>query len=116
MPTAHLSLQIQPRVPDARLYEVVDAVIDDIRATGLAHVVGPMETTIEGELGELLEIVHRAHLRCVELGAERVGATVKIDFKPAGIGFDEKLAHHGGGGLRRADASRGGADRDPDGA
>ena len=94
MATTHLSLQIQPRVPADRLYEVVDAVIDDIRATGLPHVVGPMGTTIEGELDELLEIVRRAHHRCLELGAERVGATIKTDLVPGGVSFDEKLRRH----------------------
>ena len=103
MATVHLSLQIQPRVDGARLYEVVDAVIDDIAASGLPHIVGPMETTIEGELDELLEIVRRAHLRCVELGAERVGATIKTDFKPGGISFEEKLHRY----RERGDERRG---------
>lgn len=91
MATVHLSLQIQPHVASERLYPLVDAVIDEIRESGLPHIVGPMETTIEGELDELLGIVKRAHLVCVERGAERVGATIKIDFKPAGLSFDEKL-------------------------
>lgn len=91
MASMHLSLQIQPRVSDERLYPVVDAVIADIKATGLPHIVGPMETTIEGDIDSLLAIVKQAHLRCVELGAERVAATIKTDFRPAGISFDEKL-------------------------
>ena len=91
MASMHLSLQIQPRVGEDRLYEVVDAVIDDIRASGLPHIVGPMETTIEGDIDELLALVARAHHRCVELGAERVGATIKTDFRPGGLTFSEKL-------------------------
>ena len=91
MATMHLSLQIQPRVPDERLYLVVDAVIADIKASGLTHVVGAMETTIEGDIDELLALVKQAHLRCIELGAERVGSTIKTDFKPDGITLEEKL-------------------------
>ncbi len=91
MATMHLSLQIQPRVSDEQLYPVVDAVIADIRASGLPHIVGAMETTIEGNIDELFALVKQAHLRCIELGAERVGATIKTDFKPSGISFEEKL-------------------------
>lgn len=91
MATMHLSLQIQPRVEDSQLYPVVDAVIADIKATGLPHIVGPMETTIEGDMDELLAIIKQAHLRCIDCGATRVGATIKTDFKPAGISFEEKL-------------------------
>jgi uncharacterized protein YqgV (UPF0045/DUF77 family) len=91
MATMHLSLQIQPRVAESELYPTVDAVIADIKATGLPHIVGPMETTIEGDIDELLAIVKQAHLRCLELGATRVGATIKTDFKPGGLSFEEKL-------------------------
>lgn len=95
--TMHLSLQIQPRVDETQLYSVVDAVIADIKATGLPHIVGPMETTIEGEMDELLAIIKQAHLRCIDAGATRVGATIKTDFKPAGISFEEKLHQYPAG-------------------
>ncbi|NVK31433.1 MAG: thiamine-binding protein [Gammaproteobacteria bacterium] len=91
MQPMHLSLQIRPNVPSDELYAVVDAVIADIKATGLPHIVGPMETTIEGELDQLLAIVKQAHLRCIELGATRVGATINTDLKIGGLTFDEKL-------------------------
>lgn len=94
MATVHLSLQIQPHVAPDRFYEIIDAVIDGIRDTGLPHIVGPMGTTIEGELEEVLEVVRQAHHRCVELGADRVGAVVKIDYKPLGLTFDEKLKRY----------------------
>lgn len=57
MDTCNVSLQILPSVEDARLYEVVDKVIEYIESTGVKFEVGPMETTMEGRIDDLLEIV-----------------------------------------------------------
>ncbi|MGE5390130.1 MAG: MTH1187 family thiamine-binding protein [Deltaproteobacteria bacterium] len=94
MPNANLSLQVLPRVPDDQLYGVVDQVIAMIQASGLNHVVGPMETTIEGDLDELLELVRQAQNICVDAGANRVISVVKIDYKPGGVTIDEKIGKY----------------------
>lgn len=94
MANTNLSLQVLPRVPDDKLYEVVDKVIAMIQASGLNYVVGPMETTIEGDLDTLLDLVRQAQFICVEAGANRVMSVVKIDYKPAGVTIDEKIAKY----------------------
>ncbi|WP_319562084.1 thiamine-binding protein [Marispirochaeta sp.] len=94
MPAMHLSLQILPRVPEDRLYPTVDKVIDMIRASGLPFMVGPMETTIEGEMDQLFELVKEAHRICLAEGASRIGAVIKTDMKPAGLSFDEKIGKY----------------------
>ncbi|SDJ97687.1 MTH1187 family thiamine-binding protein [Natronincola ferrireducens] len=91
MAHVNLSLQVLPRVPDERIYPVVDAVIHMIQETGLKYEVGPMETTIEGELDELLEIVKKAQDICIEEGATRVMSVIKIDYRPEGVTMDEKI-------------------------
>lgn len=91
MANAHLSLQILPVVPEADIYPVVDLVIGLIQRSGLPHVVSPMETSIEGDLDQLLSLVRQAQAVCVEAGASRVVSIVKIDYKPAGVSFSEKL-------------------------
>jgi len=91
MPKVNLSLQVIPVVPDELVYPVVDKVIAMIAESGLVYEVGPMETTIEGELDELLEIVKKAQYICVQEGAARVISMVKIDYKPEGVTIDEKL-------------------------
>lgn len=91
MPHVNLSLQVLPRVPDDRIYPVVDEVIKLIQSTGLKYEVGPMETTIEGELDELLEIVKQAQEVCIREGATRVMSVIKIDYKPEGVTMDEKI-------------------------
>ena len=94
MPIVNLSLQVLPRVPDERIYPVVDEVIKMISETGLYYVVGPMETTIEGELDDLLEIVKRAQEICINEGATRVMSMIKLDYKPEGVTIDEKIGKY----------------------
>jgi uncharacterized protein YqgV (UPF0045/DUF77 family) len=94
MAETHLSLQVLPVVPEASVYPVVDLVIDLIRRSGLPYIVGPMETSIEGDLDQLLNLVQEAQHICVAAGASRVVSIVKIDYKPAGVSFDEKLEQY----------------------
>lgn len=91
MNSINVSLQILPRVPDELIYPVVDKVIAYIDSTGVKYEVGPMETTMEGNLDELLEIVKKAQDICIEEGASRVLSVVKIDYKPEGVTMNEKI-------------------------
>lgn len=94
MPVVNLSLQVLPRVPDDRIYPVVDEVIKMISETGLYYVVGPMETTIEGELDELLKIVKKSQDICIKEGATRVMSMIKLDYRPEGVTIDEKIGKY----------------------
>ena len=94
MAAVNLSLQIIPRVPDERVYPVVDKVIQLISESGVRYEVGPMETTMEGELDVLLEIVKKAQQVCVDEGASRVLSMVKIDYKPEGVTMEEKIGKY----------------------
>lgn len=87
----NVSLQVVPNVPEEELYPVVDKVIDMIGESGVKYVVGPMETTMEGDLRRLLEIVARAQEICVKNGASRIISVVKIDYKAGGVSIDEKI-------------------------
>ncbi|MGI6405417.1 MAG: thiamine-binding protein [Syntrophaceticus sp.] len=87
----NVSLQILPSVPEERLYQVVDKVIALIEESGVKYVVGPMETTMEGELHELLGIVKKAQEICIANGAARVVSVVKIDYKASEVTIDEKI-------------------------
>jgi len=50
-----------------------------------------METTMEGELPQLLGIVERAQELCLKNGATRIVSVVKIDYKAGGVTIDEKI-------------------------
>lgn len=91
MPICNVSLQVIPKVSTDRTYEVVDKVIAYIDSCNVKYEVGPMETTMEGELDHLLEIVKQAQNICVNEGADRVLSVVKIDYKPEGVTIDEKI-------------------------
>lgn len=90
MKNINVSLQILPVVEEERIYPVVDKVIEYINSCGVKYEVGPMETTMEGDLDELMEIVKKAQDICVKEGAARVVSIVKIDYKPEGVTMNEK--------------------------
>jgi uncharacterized protein (TIGR00106 family) len=94
MPVCNLSLQIIPNVPEEKIYETVDQVIDLIKNSGVKYTVGPMETTMEGELERLLEIVREAQQVCVRAGAKRICSVVKIDYGIEGVTIDEKVGKY----------------------
>lgn len=94
MALANVSLQVLPVVDEKDLYRVVDKVIEYIEASGVKYEVGPMETTMEGELNELLKIVEKAQEICINNGAQRVASVVKIDYKPEGITMEEKIGKY----------------------
>ena len=91
MAVCNVSLQVIPKVPDEMTYPVVDKVIEYIQSTGIKYEVGAMETTMEGELDDLFEIVKKAQEICIEQGASRVASVVKIDYKKEGVTMDEKI-------------------------
>ena len=94
MASTNVSLQILPMVAEEDIYDVVDRVIERIEKSGVRYEVGPMETTMEGELDLLLEIVKDAQEICVKEGANRVVSVVKIDYKVDGVTMDEKVSKH----------------------
>jgi uncharacterized protein YqgV (UPF0045/DUF77 family) len=94
MPLCNVSLQVIPMVAEAEVYPTVDRVIGLIKNSGVKYTVGPMETTMEGELDRLLEIVRLAQQVCVEAGAKRILSVVKIDYSPNGVTIDEKVGKY----------------------
>lgn len=91
---SNVSLQVVPIIYDADAYEVVDKVIELIESSGVNYVVGPMETTMEGDLNLLMSIVVKAQKLCVKCGAKRVISVVKIDYKPEGVSIAEKIGKY----------------------
>lgn len=94
MALANVSLQVLPLVDEKELYGVVDKVIEYIDSCGVKYEVGPMETTMEGELDELLKIVSHAQKICTDNGAKRVESVVKIDYRSNGITMKEKIGKY----------------------
>jgi len=55
-----------------------------------------METTMEGELEQLLEIVKQAQQVCTNSGADRILSVIKIDYSSRGVTIDEKVGKYQG--------------------
>ena len=91
MATVNLSLQVLPKVKGENVYEVVDQAIKVIQQSGVKYIVGPMETTMEGELDTLWEVVKKAQESCIQAGAAGVMSVIKIDYRPEGVSMEEKI-------------------------
>jgi uncharacterized protein (TIGR00106 family) len=90
--TVNVSIQVLPLTSDP--YPVVDRAIAVIQESGVKYEVGPMETTLEGELDELLEVVKAAHRACFTEGVERVVTVVKIADAVGGTSIEEKVTKY----------------------
>ena len=98
MMKASVAIQVLPEAKDdEELIRIVDEVIAYIKSTGLHCVVGPFETTIEGEsYDQLMDIVKECQHVAVRAGAPKVSAYVKIVYRPEGeiLTIDRKISKY----------------------
>lgn len=96
MPKASVSFQVMPRVANQKkMLTIVDQVIALIKKSKVSYEVGPMETTMEGDLDKLLDIVKKAQYLCIQAGADSVFTNVKINYNPQGVlTIKEKITKH----------------------
>src|SRR5690606_41235281 len=82
MANANVSLQILPRgKTDEEIYALVDKAIDVIRESGVRYEVGPLDTTMEGDYDELMDVVKRAQGAVRVAGRDEGSMIVKIEHK-----------------------------------
>lgn len=92
-----IAIQILPGVSEtSEVVRIVDEVIDYIKKTGLKYYVGPFETTIEGDLDQLMDIAKQAQIIAIEAGAPSVSMYMKSVYRPSGeiLTIDEKITKH----------------------
>jgi uncharacterized protein YqgV (UPF0045/DUF77 family) len=90
MTNALVSIQIIPKTPNGEdVIPYVDAAIAIIEEAGVPYQVSPLETTMEGNLTDLLGIVQKMNERMVELGSLSIISQVKIFYKPEGASMDK---------------------------
>lgn len=74
-----LSIQVIPKTPNNEdSYPYVDKAIEVIQRSGVKHQVNPLDTTMEGELDELLKVVKEMHEALTEAGSPSVISQIKI--------------------------------------
>lgn len=85
-----LSIQIIPKTPNGEdVIPYVDRAIEVIQASGVKHQVNALETTMEGELSELLEIVRQMNEAVYEFGSPSIISQIKILYGPGGVSMDK---------------------------
>lgn len=94
-----IAIQVLPKTIDgssAEVVRIVDEVIAYIASTGLHYVVGPFETTVEGDFDTLMAIIKRSQEICIEAGATAVSAYVKTSYAPEQeiLSIDEKIGKY----------------------
>jgi uncharacterized protein (TIGR00106 family) len=90
--TVNLSVQVLPLAED--VFPIVDQAIQAIASSGVRYEVGPMETVLEGELDDLLEVAKRAHLACFDAGANQVVTLIKIGDHRHGMTIKDKVGKY----------------------
>ena len=85
----NVAIEVLPLHPDP--YPIVDEAIKVIQESGVKYEVGPMETTLEGDLDELLDVVKAAHKACFVEGVEQVVTIVKIGESTTGTTIEGKV-------------------------
>lgn len=89
MASTLLSIQVIPKTPNGENpYPYVDRAIEVIQQSGLKYQVNPLDTTMEGELEELLEVVRKMHEVLVEAGSPSIISQIKIAHSPSGFSMD----------------------------
>lgn len=85
-PIASISFQVLPKTPDdKKTYKIIDRVIALVKKSSVSYEVGPMETTMEGDLDTLFSIVRQSQDICLKAGAESVFTNIKILYNPKGV-------------------------------
>lgn len=80
-----VAFQVIPRVKEGNNFEVVDKAVAVVKAANVPYQVGAMETTMKGELNQLLDIVKDAQQACYDAGAVEVITNIKIHSKTEGV-------------------------------
>ncbi|MFD1851304.1 thiamine-binding protein [Oceanobacillus bengalensis] len=90
MTNALLSVQIIPKTKNGEdTIPFVDEAIAVIEESGVKYQVNPLETTMEGELSELFQIVEKMNQKMTERGCPSVISQVKVFYKPDGASMDQ---------------------------
>lgn len=84
-----MSIQIVPKTPNNEdVVPYVDEAIKVIGESGLHFRVGPLETTVQGDMSECLILIQKLNERMVELECPSIISQVKFYRVPEGISIE----------------------------
>ncbi|MEG9299032.1 thiamine-binding protein [Mangrovibacillus sp. Mu-81] len=85
-----VSIQIIPKTKNGEdVIPYVDEAISIIQDSGIKYEVHPLETTMEGNLEHLFDIIRRMNERMIEMGSKNVISQIKVLYQPDGIHMDD---------------------------
>jgi uncharacterized protein (TIGR00106 family) len=86
MENSLVSIQILPKTKDGEdVIPYVDAAISVIEESGVKYEVHPLETTMEGNLSDLMKIIEKMNEEMIKMGSRNVISQIKILYQPSGI-------------------------------
>lgn len=94
---ASMAIQVLPKTNDQEeLLRIVDSVIELIAQSGLNYVVGPFETTVEGDdMDEILDLLKKCQNKCLEEGADSLSCYVKLHYgKEEILSIEDKIGKY----------------------
>lgn len=90
-----MSVQIIPKTPrNEDIIPYVDEAIKIIDQSGMCYRVGPLETTIQGNMSECLILIQKLNERMVELECPSIISQVKFYHVPEGIEIETLTAKY----------------------
>ena len=90
MENSLVSIQILPKTQNGEdVIPYVDAAIAVIEDSGVKYEVHPLETTMEGNLPDLMRVIERMNEKMIEMGSRNVISQVKILYQPSGISIGQ---------------------------
>jgi uncharacterized protein YqgV (UPF0045/DUF77 family) len=94
MANAAMAIQVLPESGSTEeLIRLVDVAIAEIADSNLFYEVGSFETTVEGDLEDLLKLIEKIQLSVAKAGAPKISNYIKLIFAPEDhiLTTDEKL-------------------------
>ncbi|WP_066071563.1 thiamine-binding protein [Neobacillus soli] len=90
MTNSLISIQIIPKTKDGEsVIPYVDEAIRVIQESGVKFEVHPLETTMEGDLQQLLQVITKMNDRMIEIGSSNVISQIKVLYQPSGISMGQ---------------------------
>jgi len=86
MANSLISVQIIPKTPNGEnVIPYVDEAIKIIQESGIKYKVHPLETTMEGDMDILFQVISKMNKRMIELGSNNCITQIKVLYQPSGI-------------------------------
>jgi len=74
----NVAFQVLPSSKLKHPYVIVDKAIEIIKESGLKYRVCPFETVIEGDYDEIMAVIKKVQLACIDFGADNMLSFIKI--------------------------------------